>query len=190
MSENILSSSELEHIVSVIDQSGIIAYPTEAVYGLGCAPGDSAALTKLIALKNRPDHKGLIVIAASAEQLVPWVDFDKVVFNDELYQSWPGPNTWLVPARPDIDVLLTGGSDLLAVRVSAHPVVIELCQALGPLTSTSANLSEQPAATSIEQLQQYFPEGLDYVVPGPLGGNQKPSTIRHSMTGELIRPGG
>jgi L-threonylcarbamoyladenylate synthase len=103
--------------------------------------------------------------------------------------TWPGPNTWVVPARPELSTLVRGEHDTVAVRVSAHPQVQALCRAFGgALVSTSANLAgARPARTPLE-VRQAFGDALDYVLPGAVGGARKPTTIRDARTGAVLRP--
>ena len=97
--------------------------------------------------KQRPVEKGLILIAASFEQLKPYIDDSRLSDSqrEAIFSCWPGPVTFVFPARPETPRWLTGRFDSLAVRVTNHPLVIELCEAYGkPLVSTSANLTGQP----------------------------------------------
>ena len=174
--------------VAALRRGGIIAYPTEGVWGLGCDPDDERALSALIALKGRASEKGLILIAGDIRQLAAWlegVDDDAMA---RLADSWPGPSTWLIPDNGRAAPLLRGGHSTLAVRVSDHPLVQALCAAWGgPLVSTSANRAGEPPAMSASQVRETFGEALDAVVEGPLGGRDRPSTIRDLMTNEVLR---
>ncbi len=167
---------------------GIIAYPTEAVFGLGCLPVFQPSVLKLLKLKRRSANKGLIIIAATVEQLCPYVVFNHHVQKDLVLDSWPGPTTWLLPARPEIPALLTGGSKQIAVRVSAHPVVQAICQRVGPVISTSANPARLPPARSLHTIRTYFHDSLDYVVPASIDTSSMPSEIRSGLNGEITRP--
>lgn len=182
-------SADAQLISQSLQQGELIAYPTEAVYGLGCDPDNEVAVHKLLALKNRPVEKGLILVGKTYSQLLPYIDDTKVpmYMRTEIFSSWPGPVTWLLPAAKSAPEWVTGGSDLIAVRVSQHPVVSQLCELFGkPLISTSANLSGQKPAISAIQLTQQFDETL-LLVDGPLGGATKPSQIRHGVSGKTIR---
>ena len=138
---------KLREAARCFHRGGLIAYPTEAVYGLGCDPLDSAAVERLLRLKDRPVAKGLILIAADFAQLLPFVRQLPPDLMQPVFDSWPGPNTWLLPARKDTPAWLTGCHDSLAVRVTAHPIAGALCRACrSPLVSTSANLSRRPPA--------------------------------------------
>ena len=155
--------------------------------GLGCDPWNIAAVAKVLRLKRRPVNKGLIVVASSLEQLSAVVDFSKVAQQEEIINSWPGPVTWLIPARPVTPPWLTGRHDTLAVRVSAHPVVQRLCAKAGLLVSTSANPSGCSPAGTQRRVRAYFGRTVDCYVPGDVGGDSRPSQIRNALTGRLVR---
>jgi L-threonylcarbamoyladenylate synthase len=171
-----------------VEAGGIIAYPTEAVFGLGCNPADPMAVTRLLAIKRRAIGKGLILVAAHWSQLQPWLRELPEQLEQRLHDTWPGPVTWLVPAADDCPPWLTGDHDTLAVRVSAHPVVRALCEELGgALVSTSANISALPPARSVLEVQLRFARLIDFIVPGPLGDRQQPTTIRDLGSGRTVR---
>lgn len=178
-----------EGLVADFQAGKIFAYPTEAVYGLGCDPDNEQAVMRLLSLKNRPAEKGLILVAQNYSQLLPYVD-DKSIPMDkrtEILSSWPGAVTWLLPASIQAPVWITGGSSLIAVRVSNHPKIKELCALFNkPLVSTSANKSGYAPALSAEQVEQQF-AGEIVLLGGELGGAGKPSAIRHGLSGQTIR---
>ena len=171
-----------------IGAGGVIAYPTEAVWGLGCEPFNEHACLKLMLLKQRSDSKGLILIASDFEQLAPYLADVPQKKLDAALATWPGPATWIIPASAHVPRWLTGGRDSLAVRVTAHPVASALCQTYdGAIVSTSANTSGRPAARSAFQVRARLGYGLDYVLAGELGGRSAPTPIRDLMTGKLLR---
>lgn len=174
--------------VRALRAGGVIAYPTEAVWGVGCDPHNEEAVSELLAMKQRDWRKGVILIAADMAQLAPYLrglDDEKLAI---LRASWPGPYTWLVPNNGAAPDWVTGGRATLAVRVSAHPVVQALCRAYGgPIVSTSANAAGKPPARSLFTVRRYFGAQLDAVVPGALGGQKNPTQIRDVMTGEICR---
>ncbi|HSO78728.1 MAG TPA: Sua5/YciO/YrdC/YwlC family protein, partial [Chromatiaceae bacterium] len=96
-----------------IKAGGVVAYPTEAVYGLGCDPWNGAATRRILTLKQRPESKGLIVIAADFSQLTPFVVPLEAERMAVILASWPGPNTWLLPARPEVPPWLRGEHETL-----------------------------------------------------------------------------
>lgn len=180
----------LKKAASALRSGGVIAYPTEAVFGLGCDPMDENAALKLLALKNRPLHKGLILVAANFAQLEPYLATLSPQLFDKVMQSWPGPINWLLPANLASPKYLRGKFQLQAVRVSNHSAVQYLCEEFGgAIVSTSANVSRRPAATTAIQTRAYFTNQLDYVVNGLVGDNKTPCEIRNGLTDSIIRTG-
>ena len=182
-----MKSWQIHNALSVLEDGGIIAYPTEAVMGLGCDPWDEDAVAEILRLKRRPAGKGLIVTASNIDQLSGLVDFSRVPALEEIAASWPGPVTWLAPARRVTPHWLTGQHDTLAVRVSAHPVVQQLCDAAGALVSTSANPSGCRPARTRRRARAYFGQDVDCYIPGNVGGDPRPSMIRDAVTGRVLR---
>ena len=180
---------QIQHAVEALQNGGVIAYPTEAVYGLGCDPCNEAALQRLLQLKSRDTEKGLILIAASYQQLKPFLsELDKET-EQELLDSWPGPVTWLVPANKKVSSSLRGKHTTLAVRVSDHPLVQKLCNSFGgAIVSTSANLAGQEPARTGAEVKKYFENNLDYILEGDTGSLNKPTEIRDALSKKVIRP--
>lgn len=183
-----MNRRQLTQAVRTLRAGGVIAYPTEAVFGLGCDPFNPQAVLRLLELKRRPMEKGLILIAADIDQLAPFMAPLSAADHAHLKASWPGPNTWLVPARPETPAWLRGAHHTLAVRVTAHPVASALCQAAGhALVSTSANPAGRPPARSALQVRRYFADRLDAIVTGALGTEPRPTAIRDLRTGKTVR---
>ena len=173
----------------VIAGGGLIAYPTEAVYGLGCDPWNRAAVMRLLALKRRDPAKGLILIAARPEQLAPFVAWLPPQHMAGILASWPGPHTWLLPVRPETPHWLSGRFDTLAVRVTNHPLAAGLCRTYGgAIVSTSANVAERPPARSAFGVRRGLPGGPDLILVGACAGADRPSSIRDGRTGRVLRP--
>ncbi|MCE9788579.1 L-threonylcarbamoyladenylate synthase [Shewanella chilikensis] len=171
---------------------GVIAYPTEAVYGLGCDPDNEAAVSRILDIKQRPWHKGLIMVASDYRQLQPYLD-ESQLSDEQLQQAfakWPGPFTFVMPVRQGMSQLLCGHFDSIAVRVSAHPIVRELCDTLGkPLVSTSANLAGEPPALTVNDIETTFAGLIDALIEGELGQQRQPSTIIDIRSGQILRNG-
>ena len=182
---------QLRQAVRALRAGGIVAYPTEAVYGLGCDPLDEQAVLRLLAIKGRAMDKGLIVIAADFQQLLPLVLPQSADIMAPALASWPGSSTWILPAAARAPVWLTGASDGIAVRVTAHPLAARLCACFGSaLVSTSANLSGRPPARSALAARRAFGSRVDYFLVGATGGEARPSAIRDLRSGRLVRAGG
>ncbi|WP_445619546.1 L-threonylcarbamoyladenylate synthase [Kushneria sp. Sum13] len=172
--------------VSLID-GGVVAYPTEAVWGLGCDPDNTKALERLLALKMRDPAKGLILIAASIEQFEPWLAGLDATQRARLQASWPGPVSWLVPDNGRAHPLVRGEHASVALRVSDHPLVQALCEAFGgPLVSSSANRASEAPCLAAEEIRQVFRDQV-LIVDGPLGGRTRPSEIRDLLTNDVLR---
>lgn len=175
------------HAADVLLRGGVIAYPTEGVFGLGCLPDDLDAVQRILDIKQRDAAKGLILIAADAAQLFGWTELpaDK---------SLPDPDpehpvTWVVPPGPLVSPLLRGFHENLAVRITTNPTARMLCTVVNsPLVSTSANLSGMPPARTRFALRKQFAGIVDYVVPGDCGPASGPSQIRDFATGRILRP--
>lgn len=185
-----MSNWHLNQAVRIILRGGVIAYPTEAVYGLGCLPDDYYAVSRILRLKNRPVEKGLILVAAHVEQLEAYIQFPDESVRRNVLSTWPGPVTWVLPARPEVPIWLRGHHKTIAVRVSDHKVVRSLCEKTGALVSTSANPSNRPPARSALKVRDYFRGSLDYILQANVGSSRKPTEIRDAVSGKILRSGG
>jgi L-threonylcarbamoyladenylate synthase len=183
-----ISAFHIQQAVRALRGGGVIAYPTEGVWGLGCDPDNAAAVLHLLALKNREMDKGLLLVAADIEQLTPYLAHLTVEQQQHLRSSWPAPLTWLVPNNGVAPDWICGASTRVALRVSPHPVVAALSRSFGgPLVSTSANPSGLPAARSVLRVRRYFGERLDFILNGELGGQRGPTPIRDLISGKFVR---
>ncbi|PSJ42453.1 tRNA threonylcarbamoyladenosine biosynthesis protein RimN [Zobellella endophytica] len=174
-----------------LGRGGVIGYATEAVFGLGCDPDNGDAVRRLLEIKQRPIEKGLVLIAADFSQLLPYLDLEALPAGrlDVILASWPGPYTWIIPARADVPVWLRGRFNSLAVRVTSHRQAHDLCLAFGkPLVSTSANKTGEEPARSAQELVARLDGQLDYILPGSTDGLLNPSLIRDGITGATVRP--
>ena len=183
-----MSTQQINEAVQVLLRGGVIAYPTEAVYGLGCDPNNHQAVERLLAIKQRSRDKGLILIAADFQQLAPFLAEIDLSLKEKILATWPGPVTWLWPAKPAVSRLLRGKHDTIAVRVTAHPLAAALCRGFGgPLVSTSANLTGMLPTRTADGVRSQLGDKLDHVLEGEVGGLSRPSQIRNALTGEIIR---
>jgi L-threonylcarbamoyladenylate synthase len=172
----------------ILRQGGVVAYPTEAVFGLGCDPSNRAAVEHLLRIKGRPPSKGLVLIAGHYSQLEPYLLPLSPSAMRTVFARWPGATTWLLPARSGIPYWLTGGGAKLAVRVTAHALAAALCDwSGGALVSTSANRTGLPPARDALAVRKHFGVSLDYILPGCVGGAERPSEIIDAQTGKVLR---
>jgi len=180
---------QIRKAARLLRAGGVIAYPTEAVYGIGCNPLDREAVRRILEIKRRPMDKGVILIASRFEQFAPFVEKPAPEVQRQLDESWPGPVTWLLPCRPETPVWLRGRHSTLAVRVTDHPTASALCEAFaGPIVSTSANASGRPPARNALQARLRCP-GIDLYLGGRTGGRERPSEIRDAATLAVVRAG-
>jgi L-threonylcarbamoyladenylate synthase len=176
--------------VQCLQDGDVIAYPTEAVYGLGCDPLNEAAVRRVLELKSRPAAAGLILIADRFERFEPFVGTLDPRLLEPALASWPGPVTWLFPRGEGVPDWLAGGHSTVALRVSAHPVCRALCAAFGgAIVSTSANPAGAEPARSARQVTDYFADRLCGIVEGELGRQRRPSEIRDLASGRVVREG-
>lgn len=178
----------LRQCIGVLAAGGVIAYPTEAVWGLGCDPANPLAVAQLLRLKQRPVDKGLILVAADMQQFDFLLDDLNEVAKQALRCTWPGHVTWLVPHLGRVPQYIHGKHDTVALRVSKHPVVAALCREFaGPIVSSSANPSARRPALTHTDVQRYFKHERLCIAPGQTGQLARPSVIKNLMTGETIR---
>lgn len=168
----------------------VLAYPTEAVFGLGCDPHNRNAFDRIFTLKQRPPTQGVLLIAADFTQIERYVDMANVPPGvlAHVRAGWPGPFTWVFPRSAEVPEWVAGAHPGIALRVTAHAPAAALCRAFGgALVSTSANPHGQSPARDLPTLTSYFGDTLDGIVDAPLGGLAQPTVIRDALTGAIIR---
>ncbi len=180
-------SADLDRAVKSIKTQGVIAYPTEGVWGLGCDPFSRSAVDKLLNLKKRPVEQGLLLVGGHISQFDVFLEGLERKYYEELDRVWPGPTTFLVPDNGSSPRWVVGKHKTLGLRISDHPAIKSLCALTGPLISTSANISGLPPVESAEAIRQVFREDIDYILDGELGELGKPTQIKNIMTGEILR---
>lgn len=172
--------------VTALQSGGVLAYPTESVYGIGCVAADRIAVQRIVELKQRSPAMGLITLITDLEQVETWLDSRYSHLWDKACTSWPDAITWLFPCSDTAPVWLTGGSSKIALRSPAYSLVRALCEDI-PIVSTSANPSQLPAAQNSEQVLEYFPEGIDTILVGECGGRSQPSQIIDLISDKIKR---
>lgn len=178
----------IAHAARVVRGGGVIAYPTEGVFGLGCLPTDRLAVFRVLTLKRRSWRKGLILIGATVEHVEHYAELPPEPDRSAVLATWPGPATWILRARPTAPRWITGGRGRVAVRVTAHPLCRALClRAGGAIVSTSANVSRRPPHRALLKLRAELGRQVDYVLAGELGDLTAPTSIRDAASGRLLR---
>ena len=178
----------MREAVRRLEEGGVIAYPTETVFGLGCDPFNPMAVLRLLDLKQRNIEQGLILIASDFAQLEPLLMPLSATVRNRIMKTWPSPVTWTLPCLPKTPAWLRGSHRSLAIRITSHPLARSLCESWdGPLVSTSANRHGKPPATSALGVRLAFDAELDYILHGKATGTGKPSEIRDGITGRVLR---
>lgn len=174
-------------IASHLQRGGLIAYPTESCYGLGCDPSNRTAVLKLLRLKQRAQHKGLILIAYSYNQLTRYLQPLNTAEQNRLKDDGAKAITYLMPVKKSTPRWLRGAHDTLAVRLTAHPQARQLCRGVhSALVSTSANISGMRPAKTYAQCQRQFGSSV-WVLPGLVGKRRQPSKILAWLDGRIVR---
>lgn len=183
-----MNELHINNALETLLAGGVIAYPTESCFGLGCLPTSQAAVERILAIKQRNWVKALILVGSDYKQ---FSDYVKAVEPSDLARAertWPGPNTWLIPASEGCPAWVKGEFESVALRISAHPIVHALCSAADhAIVSTSANRQGEPAMTEYSQVLAQFGVKIDYIFPCEIGGDRNPSEIRDLLSNTVIR---
>ena len=180
--------AQIKSAVTALQAGGIIAYPTEYCFGLGCDPRNSVALERLLKIKHRQKEQGVILIAANIAQVAEYARLDELERLDQIQASWPGPNTWILPAKEWVSTWVRGKHQSIAMRVSDHPICLSLCNSYGhPVVSTSANRHGHDALLDYDSVNKEFVDELDFIIDAPVGQALSASTIRDAVTGKQFR---
>lgn len=179
---------EIGAAAALLGSGGVLAYPTEGVYGLGCDPDNREAFEKIFAMKRRPPEQGVLLIAASVEQVRPWIGGAPESAFARANTVWPGAHTFIFPRSPRVPEWIAGGHAGIALRVTAHAPSAALCRAFGgPIVSTSANRHGELPARSAADIRAIFGDEPDGVLDAPLGGLNRPTPITDAVSGAIIR---
>lgn len=182
-----LNKSQLDHIRNLLIKGGVIAYPTESVYGLGCDPNNLQAVQRILDIKKRPAHKGLILLVSDIGQAFPYIQALSASQLELVRQKQTRATTWLMPKNNTISPLLSGKHDKIAIRITQHPIAQAICEKLnGALVSTSCNLAGKSELKTVLEVRNKMHGQLDKVINGVCGG-QKPSQIIDLLSGQVIR---
>ena len=175
-------------IADILNQGGIIAYPTEAVWGLGCDPHNEQAVNKLLAIKSRPMSKGMILVAGEKNQITPWLSQLSEPLQTKLLARYESPTSWIVPDQDISPSWVRGDHQSVALRLSQHQGVQAICHAFKAcIVSTSANPAGEAPALSTGQVMNYFRDKIDAIFDAPLGQSKQPSQIKNLLDDQLIR---
>jgi L-threonylcarbamoyladenylate synthase len=179
---------DIDEAAALLHAGGVLAYPTEGVYGLGCDPDNRAAFERTFAVKRRPPDRGVLLIAADFEQVRDWIGDAPETALERARAAWPGAHTFVFPRSARVPEWIAGGHAGIALRVTAHAPAAALCRAFGgPIVSTSANRHGEAPARSAAEVRAIFGDGIAGVLDAPLGGLDRPTPITDAVSGAIIR---
>lgn len=180
-------SKKIDQVVKVLQQGGVILYPTEGVWGLGCDPFNAIAARRLLKIKKRNINKGLILIAANWRQVKDLVQINLAICTNIKAKN-KQPITWVFPATKKVPAWITGKFNSVAIRVTSHTLAKSLCKKFGgPVVSTSANLAHQKPAKYLKQVDKNIISQVDFILSGKTGTLCGPTTICDVITNKIIR---
>ncbi len=178
----------IEEAANLLRTGGVVAYPTEACFGLGCDPRNAEAVRRILAMKKRSWDKGLILVSDRIERLLPYLATSDQSLFDKMLCPQPGPVSWICPAATIVPRLVRGTHHSIAVRITSHPPTARLCHAASmALVSTSANIAGQMPLKSAGRVAGVFGNRVDLVVDAGIGRASRPSTIIDAISGEVLR---
>lgn len=158
------SKSEIKNFKHALDNEGVFVFPTDTVWGIGCLPSSKLACKKIYDIKKRDGQKPLILLGASLEDLAPYVKEIPEIAKRLANQYWPGALTIILKKSSLVDDYMSSGFDTVGVRIPDHPVLLELLKNIGPIASTSANLSTELAAKSIKDVKPEIIEQINFTL--------------------------
>jgi len=163
----VVPEKDIEHAVAVLKSGGLVAFPTETVYGLGADASNPAAVAKVFAVKGRPATHPVIVHLADAVQVANWAREIPEAARALTRKFWPGPLTIILKRAPRVSDVVTGGQDTVALRVPSHPVALQLLARFGGgIAAPSANRHGRVSATTAAHVRSEFGDAIDCVLDG------------------------
>jgi len=180
------SDFSIRHAASIIRQGGILAYPTDTIYGLGCDPYNPDAVNRLSEIKHRPLNKLFILLAADIDQLKGLIDIDTE--QQDIIATQKSATSWIISASKTAPEWLTDNDNNITIRISQNLVVQKLCRHLGhAIISSSANLTGKTPAQNSLQIHKYFHATVDKILATNKKLTARPSTIIRLSDHTIIR---
>jgi len=168
---------EIEKGVKILQKGGVIAFPTDTVYGLGADAFNSTAVERIYEIKNRPKHQQFPLLIADVKQLTALAEPIPEIAWFLARRFWPGGLTLVLSKKDSVPAYLAPGLTI-AIRVPNHPVCLAIIRRLGtPIIGTSANISSQPAALTAEEVGQQLGGKIDLIINGGKCPGGKESTV-------------
>jgi len=175
---------QIERGLSILKQGGLVAFPTDTVYGLGAWANLHQAVARVYRVKGRPQNMALPLLLADTSQISDVAESVSQITWLLAHNFLPGALTLVLPKSNSVPDIITAGGNTVAVRIPAHPVPVALAEDLGPIVGTSANLSGKPSALTAEEVYSQFGDKIDLVIDGGRCPGGRESTIV-DVTGEI-----
>jgi len=177
---------QVEQAINVLKRGGIVAFPTDTVYGLGASAVDDDAVARVYEAKSRPRHLALPLLLSHISQIESVAQFVPEIAWRLAERFFPGALTLVLYKAPGVSSVVTGGGNKVALRVPNHPVPIALIQGLGaPITGTSANITEGPSLLTAEEVRRQMGDRVDFVIDGDCPGGMDSTVL--DVTGVMPR---
>lgn len=161
----VVSAKDIEFVCKIINQGGVVAFPTETVYGVGVKFGSKEALDRLMEAKNRDYSKAITLMVADKKEIEKFafmsVDAQKII-----QHFMPGMITLILKKKPSVDSTMTNGKETIGIRIPDSEYVLSLLRKVGPMLVTSANLSNHPNTTSTQEVLEQLDGRIDLIVDG------------------------
>ncbi|MBA7635595.1 Threonylcarbamoyl-AMP synthase [subsurface metagenome] len=177
---------QVEQAINVLKRGGIVAFPTDTVYGLGASAVDDDAVARVYEAKRRPRHLALPLLLSHISQIESVAQFVPEIAWRLAERFFPGALTLVLYKAPGVSSVVTGGGNKVALRVPNHPVPIALIQGLGtPITGTSANITDGPSLLTAEEVRRQMGDRVDFVIDGDCPGGMDSTVL--DVTGVMPR---
>jgi len=163
-----MMNHELEKAIEVLKNGGIVIFPTDTAFGIGCRIDDKKAVDRLFEIRKRPLTQATPILVSSIEQALPYLDSPSDIVRHFMETHWPGALTIITPC--DIDKIyspIRGGGDTVGIRMPDHSDILTVIAAVGvPVLGPSANMHGEKTPFSVDELDLKLVEQVDYVLPG------------------------
>ncbi len=174
---NIFKENEIKKALLVYKKTDIIAFPTDTVYGIGANPFNHEAIHKIYQTKHRLDNKPLAILCANKKQILQVVNDIPPKIELLINHFMPGALTVILPKRNEIPDFVTSHLNTVGIRIPNHPIAKEILESIGPLATTSANLSGEASLNNGKDVIELLGHDVDIIIDGGLTDIQIPSTV-------------
>lgn len=180
-----MNKDKLKKAMKILKSGGIVAFPTETVFGIGALLSEPDAIKKIFRIKNRRRNKPLQILVSNMVQAKKLGKFNKKAL-DLTKKFWPGPFTLVLYKKKTVPKLVTGGSSKVGIRMPGHKIALDLIKKVGPIVATSANKSGESPALSVKEVENKLKE-VDYILPGRVKSGKASKVIDVTKGIKILR---